>query len=73
MVGAVKRPILHYRTKFRKDRINCCGDIAIFVLFKMAAPDMKVLIFCAFGLKTPIHAQKIGILGEFDSLNRGQY
>jgi len=36
-VGAVKRPILHQRTKFSKDRSNRCGDIAIFVIFKMAA------------------------------------
>jgi len=36
-VGAVKRPILHKRTKFRKDRSNRYGDIAIFVIFKMAA------------------------------------
>jgi len=33
----VKRPILHHHTKFRKDQSNCCGDIAIFVIFKMAA------------------------------------
>ena len=36
-VGAVKRPILHQRTKFRKDRSNRCGDIAVFVIFQMAA------------------------------------
>ena len=36
-VGAVKRPILHQRTKFRKDRSNRCGDIATFVIFQMAA------------------------------------
>ena len=36
-VGEVKRPILHQSTKFRKDRSNHCGDIAIFVIFKMAA------------------------------------
>jgi len=35
--------------------------------------NMKVLIFYAFGLKTPIHAPKIGVLGRFDSLCRGQY
>ena len=35
--GAVKRPILRQRTKFRKDRSNHCGDIEIFVIFKMAA------------------------------------
>ena len=34
---AVKRPILHQRTKFRKDRSNRYRDIAIFVIFKMAA------------------------------------
>jgi len=28
---------------------------------------MKVLIVCAFGLKTPIHAPKIGVFGGFDS------
>ena len=33
-VGAVKRPILHQCTKFRKDRSNRCGDIAIFVIFQ---------------------------------------
>jgi len=36
-VRAVKRTILHQRTKFRKDRSNRCGDIAIFVIFKTAA------------------------------------
>jgi len=29
MVGAVKRPIFHYRTKFCNDRRNRCGDIVI--------------------------------------------
>jgi len=33
-VGVVKRPILHQRTKFCKDRSNLCGDIAIFVIFQ---------------------------------------
>jgi len=37
MVGTVKRQILHHRTKFRKDRSNSSGDVAIFVIFKMAA------------------------------------
>ena len=36
-VGEVKRPILHQRTKFRKDWSNHYGDIAIFVIFKIAA------------------------------------
>ena len=35
--------------------------------------NMKVLIFCAFGLKTPIYASKIGGFGGFDSLSRKQY
>jgi len=35
--------------------------------------NVKVLIFCVFGLKTPIHAPKFGGLGGFDSLNREQY
>jgi len=37
MVCALKGHILHPRTKFRKDRSNRYGDIAIFVIFKMAA------------------------------------
>ena len=36
-VGAVMRPILQQRTKLRKDRSNRCRDIAIFVIFQMAA------------------------------------
>jgi len=39
-VGAFKRPILHQPTKFRKDRSNRCGDIAIFVIFQMVAATM---------------------------------
>ena len=35
--------------------------------------NMKVLIFCVFGLKTPIHAPKIVVLEGFDSLSRQQY
>jgi len=34
MVCAVKRPILHQRTKFHKDRSNLYGDIANFVIFQ---------------------------------------
>ena len=33
----MKKPILHRRTKFRKGQSNRCKDIAIFVIFKMAA------------------------------------
>ena len=33
-VGEVERPILHQQTKFRKDRPNRWGDIAIFVIFQ---------------------------------------
>jgi len=36
-VGAVKRPILHQRTKLRKDGSNRCRYIVIFVIFNMAA------------------------------------
>jgi len=50
MVGAVKSHILHQRTKFRKDRSNRCGDIAIFVIFKMAAAT--ILIFFKFKILT---------------------
>jgi len=27
--------------------------------------NMKLLIFCPFGLKTPIHAPKMGVSGDF--------
>jgi len=37
MVCAVKGHILHQRTKFRKDRSNRYGDIAIFVIFQDGA------------------------------------
>jgi len=36
-VVAVKNPILIHHTKFCTDRSNRCGDISIFVIFKMAA------------------------------------
>ena len=49
-VGAVKRPILHQRTKFRKNRSNRYGDIAIFVIFKMAAA--AILNFQKFKILT---------------------
>jgi len=47
MVGAVKRPILHHRTKFRKERSN---RAAIFVIFKMAATS--ILDFQKFKILT---------------------
>ena len=49
-VGAVKRAILQQPTKFRKDRSNLCGDIAIFVIFKMAAT--AILNFQKFKILT---------------------
>ena len=49
-VGAVKRPILHEHTKFRKDRSNRPGDITIFVIFKMAAT--AILDFQKFKILT---------------------
>jgi len=35
--------------------------------------NMKFLIFCAFGLKTRIHAPEIRVLGGFYSLSWEQY
>ena len=40
------RPILQQRTKFRKGRSNRCRDIAIYVIFKMAAA--AILVFEKF-------------------------
>jgi len=51
-VCAVKRPILHNRAKFRKDRSNCRANIAISVIFKMASAailffeKLKILTIC---------------------------
>ena len=36
VLGAVKRPILHQRTKFCKDRSNRCGYIVIFKMVTAA-------------------------------------
>jgi len=41
---------LHQLTKFRKDQSNRCGDIAIFVIFKMAAA--AILDFQKFEILT---------------------
>ena len=49
-VKEAKNPILHQRTKFRKDRSNRCGYIAIFVIFKMAAA--AILNFQKFEILT---------------------
>ena len=46
MTRAVKRPNLHQRTKFRKYRSNCCGDIAIYVISNMTAA--AILVFEKF-------------------------
>jgi len=43
---------MHRRTKFRKGQSNRCGDIAIFVIFKMATAVIFVF-----------HDQSISILG----------
>jgi len=50
MVCAVKGHILHQLTKFHKDRSNRYGDIAIFVIFKMAAA--AILNFNKFKILT---------------------
>ena len=49
-VAAVKRPILHQRTNIRKDQSNCCGYIAIFVIFNMSAA--AILNFQKFEILT---------------------
>jgi len=41
---------MHQRTKFRKDRSNGCGDIAFFVIFKIAAA--AILNFQKFKILT---------------------
>jgi len=41
---------MHQRTKFRKDRSNRSGEIAIFVIFKMAAA--AILDFQKFEILT---------------------
>jgi len=40
-VAAVERPILHEHTKFRQDRSNRCGNIAIFVMAAAAILDFQ--------------------------------
>ena len=50
MVCAVKGNILHQHTKFHKDRSNRYVDIAIFVIFKMAAA--AILYFQKFEILT---------------------
>ena len=49
-VRAVKRPILHQHSKLRKDRSNRCGNITIFVSFKMVAA--AILNFQKFEILT---------------------
>jgi len=51
MVGAVKRHILQQRTKFRKDRSNRYGDIAIFVKWPTVAA-VVILNFQKFKILT---------------------
>jgi len=46
---------LHQRTKFHKDRSNRHGDIAIFVIFKMAAA--AILNFQKFKILTIIRCR----------------
>jgi len=49
-VGVVERTIWRHRTKFHTDRSNRCGDIAIFVIFKMAVA--AILNFQKFEILT---------------------
>jgi len=57
MAVAVNKPILHHRTKFCEDWLNCCWDIAIFVIFKMVATaildNSKIRNFNVDPLKSP--------------------
>ena len=46
----VKSPILHQRTKFRKGQSNRDGEIAIFMIFKMAVA--AILNFQKFKILT---------------------
>jgi len=51
------------------EKVNRCGVILLLlVLYNSTFDNMKVLIFCAFGLKTPIHAPKIDDFGGFTPL-----
>jgi len=59
-VGAVKGPILHHRTKFRKDRSKFCGDIATFVIFNVAAVDYMTLYRATLNRATLNQRQLIG-------------
>jgi len=56
---------LHQRTKFGKDRSNRCGDIAIFVIFKMAAA--AILNFQKFKILTvcPLYVSNVRHLAKF--------
>jgi len=58
-VAAVKRPILHHRTNFSKNWFSSCGDIAIFVIFKMAAAAM--LVFEKFEILTVCRLQRANL------------
>ena len=56
----VRKPSL--RRVFRdSDHADCLNRCSTF-------DNMKVLIFCVFGMKTPIQATKIGFLGDLTSL-----
>ena len=61
----VKRPILHQRTKFRRDRSNHCGDIAILWFFKVAAA--AILDFQKFKILTvdPVQWSNVRHVAKF--------
>ena len=63
----MKKPVLRRRTKFRKDRSNRCGDIAmIFMIFKMAAA--AILDFQKFEVLTvdPLQVANMRHLAKFN-------
>ena len=43
-VGSVKKPILPHLINFRTNSSNACGEIAIFVIFKMSAAAILDLL-----------------------------
>jgi len=51
-VGTVKKAELRHRAKFLADRSNRCGDMAIFLFFKMAAVRHLGFVMPMFGPST---------------------
>jgi len=54
------------------DGLYLCAKVGLESL-QYIFDNIKFLIFCAFGLKTPIPAPEIGVFGRFHSFIREQY